>query len=158
MRTDKRIAWMWPTLISLVVASLCVTAVVLAHVHGRPQPTSGGDEETEDRVAVSHQLCLHSSYTTPAGKSWQINAPTYEACAVGCKDNGYEVFEYIDHDDSAQAACLCKSKQDMVLKKSENGNSKSGFYTTGTSCGTPIEGGDVKVREADMDLGGVGEV
>lgn len=114
----SRVAWVWPTLFWLVIVSLCVAAVVAAYSHDRPQPTSGGDEETGDRVAVSHQLCLHPSYLTPAGATWQINAPTYEACAVGCSDGGYEVFEYLDHDDPAQTACHCKKKQDMTLQKS----------------------------------------
>ena len=153
----SRAAWVWPTLFCLVLASLCVTAVALAHVRGRPQPTSGGDEETQDRMAVSHTLCLHPTYTTPAGKTWQINAPTYEACAVGCRDAGYEVFEYLDHDGSAQTACRCKKKEDMTLERA-GGRPIAGFYTTGASCGTPTEGGGVAVRESEIELGGVGEV
>lgn len=154
----SRVAWVWPTLFGLVIASLCAAAVVAAYSHDRPQPTSGAEEETDDRVAVSHQVCLHPSYLTPAGETWQINAPTYEACAVGCRDGGYEVFEYLDHGDPAQSACHCKKKQDMTLHESSDpsggGRPVTGFYTTGTSCGTRTKGGAVTVSEADMRLGG----
>jgi hypothetical protein len=82
---------------------------MLAVARGRSAPTSGADAETEDRVAVSDWHRLDPSYATPAGQqSWQINARTYEACAVGCRDGAHEIFKSVEHDDRAQAAALFK--------------------------------------------------